>query len=77
MNRKDLERPKEEDFIMTDFEGRQLIDFETYAEALKEYCDDLEDLYDESERDLEYIESDNNELTQRLEEIRDIINGYC
>lgn len=28
MNRKDLERPKEEDFIMTDFEGRQLTDFE-------------------------------------------------
>lgn len=77
MNRKDLERPEEADFVMTDFEGRQLIDFETYAEALKEYCDDLEDLYDESERDLEYIESDNNELTQRLEEIRDIINGYC
>lgn len=77
MNRKDLERPEEEDFIMTDFEGRQLIDFETYTEALKEYCDDLEDLYDELESDLEYTESDNNELTQRLEEIGDIINGYC
>lgn len=77
MNRKDLERPEEADFVMTDFEGRQLIDFETYAEALKEYCDDLENLYDDLERDLECIESDNNELTQRLEEIRDIINGYC
>lgn len=68
MNRKDLERPKEADFAMTGFEGR-LVDFKAYAEALEEYCDDLE-------YDLEYTESDNNELTQKLEEIEDIIEKF-
>lgn len=76
MNRKDLERPEEVDFIMTDFGSGQLIDFKAYAEALKEYCDDLENLYDDLERDLDNIEEDNNELAQRLEEVRDVVNGY-
>lgn len=67
MNRKDLERPKEADFAMTGFEGR-LVDFKAYAEALEEYCDDLE-------YDLEDTECENRELVNKLEKIRGVLDA--
>ena len=76
MNRKDLERPKQKDFIELDLFGDGYVNDFRYAKALEEYCYDLENLYDDLERDLDNIEEENNELSQRLEEVRDVANGY-
>lgn len=81
---KEIKRPKAEDFAEhIDNYDDTLIDYPNYAEALERYCNELENLYDDLERDLEYTESDNNELTQKLgeigditEKIRDVIDGY-
>ena len=71
----DLEKPKQEDFIEWDRFGDGHVNDFRYAKALEKYCSNLENVLADTEYDLETAECDNRELTNRLEQIRGVLDG--
>lgn len=70
-----LKKPKQENFIEWDRFGDGHVNSLRYAEALKKYCNDLENVLADTEYDLETAECDNRELTEKLEKVRGVLDG--
>lgn len=71
-----LKRPKAIDFVeYINNDDAAPIDYPNYAEALERYCNDLENVFADTEYDLETSECDNRELTNKLEKIRGVLDG--
>lgn len=70
-----LKKPKQENFIEWDRFGDGHVNSLRYAEALKKYCNDLENVLADTEYDLESSECDNRELANKLEQIRGVLDG--
>lgn len=70
-----LKKPKKEDFIGIDIQKGALALYDDYIKALEKYCNDLENILADAEYDLESSECENRELTNRLEQIRGVLDG--
>lgn len=70
-----LEKPKQENFIEFDRFGDGHVNDFRYAKALEQYCNALENVLADTEYDLETAECDNRELTEKLEKVRDVLDG--
>ena len=75
MNREDLKRPKQVDFIGYDNRSNSFLDKDGYIAALEEYCDNLGDALADAEYDFEEVECENRELQDVLEKIRGVLDG--
>lgn len=73
-----VKRPKPEDFIeYIDNEDKPVIHWIDYAEALENYCTDLENLIANLEYDLDSAECENKALLEKLSKIREVLDeGY-
>lgn len=70
-----LKKPKQENFIEWDRFGDGHVNSLRYAEALKKYCNDLENVLADTEYDLETAECENKALLNKLEKIRGVLDG--
>ena len=70
-----LKKPKQENFIEWDRFGDGHVNSLRYAEALKKYCNDLENVLADTEYDLETAECENKALLNKLEKIRGVFDG--
>lgn len=72
----DLKKPEQGDFIELDrFSDGHVNDFR-YAKALKQYCNDLENVLADTKYDLEITKCDNRELADKLGQIRGILDEH-
>ena len=70
-----LKKPKKEAFLCYDNRSGRICLNDDYVKALEKYCNDLENVLADTEYDLETAECDNRELTNRLEQIRGVLDG--
>ena len=70
-----MKKPKQENFIEWDRFGDGHVNSLRYAEALKKYCNDLENVLADTEYDLETAECENKALLNKLEKIRGVFDG--
>lgn len=72
---KEIKRPKAVDFSEhIDNYDDTLIDYPHYAEALENYCTDLENILADSEYNLDDAECENRALLKKLEKIRGVLD---
>ena len=72
---KGLKKPKQRDFTELDSFGDEHVNDFRYAIALKQYCNDLENVLADTKYDLEIAKCDNRELSDKLEQIRGVLDG--
>ena len=72
-----LKKPKKEDFTKYVNCGDALFDRDSYINALEEYCINLKNVLAETKYDLEIGKFDNRELSDKLEQIRGIVDENC
>lgn len=70
-----LKKPKKEDFLGYDNRSGRICLNDDYVKALEKYCSNLESVLADTEYDLESSECDNRELANKLEQIRDVLDG--
>lgn len=70
-----FKKPKQRNFIEVDSFGDEHVNYFRYAIALKQYCNDLENVLADTKYDLEMIKCDNRELADKLEQIRGVLDG--
>lgn len=71
-----LKKPKKEDFLCYDnASGRICLD-DDYIKALEEYCNDLKNVLADTKYYLEMAKFDNRELSDKLEQIRGILDEH-
>lgn len=73
---KDLKKPKQRDFAELDRFGDEHVNDFRYAKALKQYCNDLENVLADTKYDLEIAKCDNRELADKLGQIRGILDEH-
>lgn len=71
----DLEKPKQKDFLCYDNRSGRICLNDDYVKALEKYCSNLESVLADTEYDLESSECQNRELTNKLEQIRGVLDG--
>lgn len=71
----DLEKPNQEDFIELDRFGDGHVNDFRYAKALEKYCSNLENVLADTEYDVESEQCENRKLTDKLEQIRGVLDG--
>lgn len=70
-----LKKPKKEAFLCYDNRSGRICLNDDYVKALEKYCNYLENVLADTEYDLETSECDNRELTNKLENIRGVLDG--
>lgn len=70
-----MNRPKQEDFTKYVNCSDALFDRDSYINELEEYCNDLKNVLADTKYDLEMAKCDNRELSDKLEDIRGVLNG--
>lgn len=73
---KGLKKPKQRDFVELDRFGDEHVNDFRYAIALKQYCNDLENVLADTKYDLEMTKCDNRELADKLEQIRGVLDEH-
>lgn len=71
-----LKKPKQRDFAELDRFGDEHVNDFRYAKALKQYCNDLENVLADTKYDLEIAKCDNRELADKLGQIRGILDEH-
>lgn len=70
-----LKKPKKEDFLCYDNASGRICFDDDYIKALEKYCNDLKNVLAETKYDLEMTKCDNRELSDKLEQIRGVLDG--
>lgn len=73
---RNLEKPKQEDFIESDCSGDGHVNDFHYAKALERYCNSLEEELTDTEYDLDSALCDNEALLEKLEKIRGVLDEH-
>lgn len=70
-----LKKPKKEDFLCYDNARDRITLEDDYVKALEKYCNDIKNVLANTEYDLEMAKCDNRELSDKLEQIRGVLDG--